>query len=96
MGHFNTEISMMSKTLKKMNDLISTSSRLSGTAFYTQTEDPVFLALEDLSPLGFQMANQHSGLDMEHTLLATRALAKFHAASVAVCEKVKSNISSII
>lgn len=81
---------MMTNTLKKMNSLVGPSSRFSGTGYYTQSEDPVLLVLEDLSPLGYRMACRHSGLDMEHTLLAIRGLAKFHAASVAVCEKVSA------
>ena len=45
------------------------------------------LILEDLAPLGFRMANRLLGLDMDHCILAIQGLARFHAASVALCEK---------
>lgn len=80
---------MMTNALTKMNNLIGSSSRFSSKILYTQIEDPVLLVFEDLSSLGFRVANRQSGLDIDHTLLAIRSLAKFHAASVAVCEKVR-------
>ncbi|XP_011705241.1 PREDICTED: uncharacterized protein LOC105460486 [Wasmannia auropunctata] len=84
---FDTEILMMSDTLKKMNKLLWPKHRLSGKGLYMQNKNPIILVMEDLAPLGFRMADRRSGLDLAHSILALRGLARFHAASVAVCEK---------
>ncbi|XP_017766799.1 PREDICTED: uncharacterized protein LOC108555576 [Eufriesea mexicana] len=82
---FDTEIAMMSDTLQKMNDLLG--SRLSGRVFYVRMERPLCLIIEDLAPMGFRMADRQLGFDMAHCRIAIRGLAKFHATSVALCEK---------
>ncbi|XP_018405008.1 PREDICTED: uncharacterized protein LOC108781530 [Cyphomyrmex costatus] len=87
LGVFHTEMLMMSDTLDKMNKLLRPKHRLSGKILYMQNENPVLLVIEDLATLGFRMANRLSGLDLDHSILAIRALARFHAASVALCEK---------
>ncbi|XP_035717713.1 uncharacterized protein LOC118439765 isoform X2 [Vespa mandarinia] len=84
---FHTEISMMTDTLKKMNNLLGPAHLISGRVFYIQKEHPEFLVMEDLAPLGFRMADRQAGLDLPHCLLAIRGLARFHASSIAVCEK---------
>lgn len=84
---FDTEISMMGNTLKKMNDLLESEHRLNGKVFYVQKEHPAFLVIEDLATLGFRMANRQARLDLPHSILAIRGLARFHASSIAVCEK---------
>ncbi|XP_018311691.1 uncharacterized protein [Mycetomoellerius zeteki] len=86
-GLFYTEMSMMSNTLNKMNKLLEPKYRLSGKTLYVQNEDPMLLAIEDLAALGFRMADRLSGLDIDHSILALHGLARFHAASVALCEK---------
>lgn len=80
---------MMMDTLKKMNSLLGPDHTISGRIFYVQKEYPVFLVIEDLATLGFRMADRQAGLDLSHCLLAVRGLARFHASSVAVCEKVR-------
>lgn len=40
------------------------------------------LVMDDLAASGFEMKNRIEGLDLEHSLLVVRALAKFHAASI--------------
>lgn len=80
---------MMSDTLDKMNKLLGPKYRLSGKGLYMQNENPTLLVIEDLAPLGFHMADRLSGLDLTHSILALQGLARFHAASVALCEKVK-------
>lgn len=79
---------MMTDTLEKMNKVLGSKHRFNAKAIYVQKEDPIFLLMEDLAPLGYRMACRLSGLDMDHCLMAMHALARFHAASVAVCEKV--------
>ncbi|XP_018370662.1 PREDICTED: uncharacterized protein LOC108766094 isoform X2 [Trachymyrmex cornetzi] len=86
-GCFHTEISMLSNTLNKMNKLLGSKYRLSGKSLYVQNEHPTLLVMEDLMFLGFRMADRLSGLDLAHSVLALQGLARFHAASVAVCEK---------
>lgn len=80
---------MMMDTLKKMNNLLGPTHPVSGRVFYIQKEHPEFLVMEDLVPLGFRMADRQAGLDLSHCLLAMRGLARFHASSVAICEKVR-------
>ncbi|CAL1685861.1 unnamed protein product [Lasius platythorax] len=84
---FNTEMLMMMDTLDKMNKLLEPKYRLSGKGMYVQKDNPNILVIEDLTPLGFRMACRQAGLDLPHCILAIRGLARFHATSVAVCEK---------
>uniref|UniRef100_A0A0A9VYS8 Citrate synthase, mitochondrial n=1 Tax=Lygus hesperus TaxID=30085 RepID=A0A0A9VYS8_LYGHE len=42
------------------------------------------IVLQDLQPLGFKMADRKKGLDMEHSELAMKALARFHGTSLAM------------
>ncbi|XP_011705481.1 PREDICTED: uncharacterized protein LOC105460679 [Wasmannia auropunctata] len=84
---FHTEVSMMLNTLDKMNKLLSPEHCLSGKGLYVQNENPILLVIEDLIPLGFRMVDL-SALDLAHSILVLHGLARFHAASVAICEKV--------
>lgn len=85
---FKTEIQMMENTLVKMNDVLKEQDyRLSARVLYSEMGDPSFIVLEDLAPIGYRMADRQAGLDLQHCILAMRGLAKFHASSVAVCEK---------
>ncbi|CAB0032799.1 unnamed protein product [Trichogramma brassicae] len=84
---FSTEIRMMSDSLTKMNGFLAPGQKLNGRGLYTQKENPPMLVIEDLQPLGFRMADRESGLDYPHCLLAVKGLARFHASSVALCEK---------
>ncbi|KAL2717335.1 uncharacterized protein V1478_013035 [Vespula squamosa] len=93
---FQTEILMMTDTLKKMNSLLGPDHLISGRIFYVQKEYPVFLVIEDLATLGFRMADRQAGLDLSHCLLAMRGLARFHASSVAVCEKMRQKSTYFI
>jgi hypothetical protein len=86
-GFFDVEILMMSDSLDKMNKLLEPRPRLSGKGLYVQNKKPALLVIEDLAPLGFRMADRMSGLDLTHSILALHGLARFHAASVALCEK---------
>lgn len=77
---------MMSNTLLKMNKLLP-GHPLSAKCLYVEQGDPTLLVLEDLAPQ-FRMGDREAGLDLNHCTLAIRGLARFHAASVAVVEKV--------
>lgn len=91
---FDTEIKMMSDTLEKMNDLLGPENRLNGRCLHVQRGNPLFLVIEDLAPLGFRMVTPKTNLDLDHCLLAIQNLARFHASSVAVCEKVWASKNS--
>ncbi|XP_076180044.1 uncharacterized protein LOC143153098 isoform X2 [Ptiloglossa arizonensis] len=84
---FDTEIIMMMGTLKKMNEMLGPGNRLGAQVFHVRMERPLCLIMEDLAALGFRMVDRQAGLDRAHCMLAIRGLAKFHASSVALCEK---------
>lgn len=78
----------MTKTLPKMNEILNKKNSFNARGLYMQKDDPVMLIMEDLAPLGYRMSDRAVGLDLPHSLIATQALAKFHASSIALCEKV--------
>ncbi|XP_076279923.1 uncharacterized protein LOC143208890 isoform X1 [Lasioglossum baleicum] len=84
---FDTEIVMMTDTLKKMSDMLGSGIRLGAEIYHVRMERPLCLVMEDLAATGFRMADRIAGLDLAHCVLAIRRLGKFHAASVALCEK---------
>ncbi|XP_076678492.1 uncharacterized protein LOC143374326 isoform X2 [Andrena cerasifolii] len=84
---FDTEITMLMDALRKMNDMLGYENRLGPRVLHVRMERPLCLIIEDLAPLGFRMADRQAGLDLAHSLLAMRGLGKFHASSVALCEK---------
>ncbi|XP_076279375.1 uncharacterized protein LOC143208663 [Lasioglossum baleicum] len=84
---FDTEIVMMTDTLKKMSDMLGPGTRLGAEIYHVRMERPLCLVMEDLAATGFRMADRIAGLDLAHCVLAIRGLGKFHAASVALCEK---------
>nr|XP_033331995.1 uncharacterized protein LOC117223692 [Megalopta genalis]XP_033331996.1 uncharacterized protein LOC117223692 [Megalopta genalis]XP_033331997.1 uncharacterized protein LOC117223692 [Megalopta genalis] len=84
---FDVEIIMMTDTVKKMSDMLGYDHRLSAEIYHVRMERPVCLVMEDLGAIGFRMADRQAGLDLEHSTLAIRGLGRFHAASVALCEK---------
>lgn len=84
---FMTEINMMTNTLKRMNEQFNNEHRFNATCLYVQQEIPQYLILEDLAPLGYRMADRQAGLDLKHCTVAIQNIARFHASSVAVCEK---------
>lgn len=88
---FDTEMAMMTSTLAEMKGVLGDKHPLSARGLYGQLEEPVFLVMEDLAPRGFRMASRQDGLDLSHCKMAINGLARFHAASIAVCEKVSKS-----
>nr|XP_046489094.1 uncharacterized protein LOC124222317 [Neodiprion pinetum] len=89
-GFLTDEISMMSETLPRMQEILSRHgmpASLSARCLPTQEEGPIHLLLEDLVAEGFRLADRQAGLDLDHCLVAIRNLANFHASSVALAEK---------
>lgn len=80
---------MMMETLPKMNEIVAgLSVTLSARCFQVQKEYPMYLIIEDLAPRGFQVAQHEGGLNLEHSKLAVRNIAIFHAASITLIEEV--------
>jgi hypothetical protein len=80
---FEKELQMYGTTLPAM--YCTTNTKLHPlSARYMPTKMKNILVLEDLQNLGYKMANRHTGLDLEHCQMTVRALARFHAASVAL------------
>ncbi|XP_044001310.1 uncharacterized protein LOC122847580 [Aphidius gifuensis] len=86
MAAVNTEIIMMTTTLQEMEKILDDDTKLGGKCLYGQDNPPAII-IEDLTELGFRLADRQAGLDLQHSLLAIKNLAKFHASSVAVVEK---------
>lgn len=84
---FDIEISVISDTLAKMNKMVEPKYRLGPKSLYMQSENPALIVMEDLAVLGYRMADRLSGLDLDHCLLSMSGLARFHATSVALCER---------
>jgi len=80
---FEKERQMYSSTLPDMYCVTKAKLRPL-SARYIPTNMNNVIVLEDLQQLGYKMANRHSGLDLEHCEMTVRALARFHAASVAL------------
>lgn len=80
---FEKEMQMYSSTLPAMYCATKANLRPM-SARYMPTNMNNVIVLEDLQQLGYKMANRHTGLDLEHCEMTVRALARFHATSVAL------------
>lgn len=58
----------------------------SATCFYSHS-GPDFIVMEDLKEKGFKMAKRNLGLDMKHSMLVMRKIARHHASSAVLREK---------
>lgn len=87
---FPHEIKMMTGMLVEMNKALRSLNEdvLSAEVYYTQLQSPPVLVLEDLKSFGFRMASRQTGLDLPHSELAMKSLARFHASSVYFLENV--------
>ncbi|XP_053660967.1 uncharacterized protein LOC128709957 [Anopheles marshallii] len=86
MNLFPKEMAMYTDILPAMERLYDERGR-TGVSFGPRclkhsTEPTDVIVMEDLHERQFTMANRHQGMDMEHTRLALRRMAQFHAASV--------------
>lgn len=55
--------------------------------YYTMIEPAKIFVLEDLSHLGYEVADRQVGLDLKRSLLVVQKLGKFHAASMVLVNK---------
>jgi hypothetical protein len=85
---FEKELQMYKITLPAINRIMmglsDNGNSHSLSARYLPTKKRDMIVLEDLQHFGYKMANRHTGLDLEHCKLTVRALARLHAASVAL------------
>ncbi|XP_075145286.1 uncharacterized protein LOC142220182 [Haematobia irritans] len=91
---FNREISIYDRVLPKLNRLleeIQDEDKLFATVLYTDYKRQA-LVFEDLCEQGYVMANRLQGLDMDHTLLILRKLAKMHATSAILNERDRGSL----
>jgi hypothetical protein len=64
--------------------------------FCYRTSRPHTLILEDLTSMGFKMADRRSRLDLLHCTLAIKGLARFHAMSVALHDKNPTSMDAYV
>lgn len=82
---FLTEVSVFRCVLPKIKEFLN--HQLSPNLYYGSS-DPHILVMEDLKERGFIMKDRQKGLSFEHCRLVIEQLARLHAGSVAVFEKV--------
>nr|CAD7455077.1 unnamed protein product [Timema tahoe] len=61
---------------------------------YFEEKKPFMLILEDICLKGFRLAERRKGLDLSHSVLVLKTLARFHAVSIALHEKEPNFIES--
>lgn len=83
---FSTEVRAFNLILPAIESLIG--QKLTPRCFYG-SDNPNIIVLEDLAPLGFKTKDRQRGLSMAHILMVLDSIAKFHAASVYLCEQVR-------
>lgn len=81
---------MMNKLLRNLNEDV-----LSACVHYTSLEYPAVLVLDDLTSAGYKLANRNVGLDLAHSELAIKSIAKYHATSLVYLENVRDNADSV-
>ena len=82
---FSTELKVLQHVLPRVEKLVGCSL---GPRLIYGDKNTNFIAMEDLTSRGFNMQNRQKGLSFEHCVIAIEKLAKFHAGSVALTEKV--------
>ncbi|XP_049834456.1 uncharacterized protein LOC126278398 isoform X1 [Schistocerca gregaria] len=92
MGAFEREISVFTKTLPVMTQLLQSAdpkkySQLAAVCFRAGSEPVDYLMLEDLRDSGYVMAKRSQGLDLAHSRAVVRKLAELHAASIGLFMK---------
>nr|CAD7269315.1 unnamed protein product [Timema shepardi] len=86
---FLTEIKLLSDILPKMFSLLRETSpeeqeEFGAKCFYAKNTMPYVLIMEDLASKGFRMAERQKGLDLRHSIVVMRSLARYHATAIAL------------
>ena len=82
---FRNELYMFSSVLPKIEEY--TGCVLAPFLFYADDKSN-YIVMEDLREQGYVIENRFKGLSIDHCLRAIEKMAKFHAGSVAIAEKV--------
>lgn len=85
---FKHEIYVFKNILPKIEKHVGCSI---GPFHYLSDDVEGFIVMEDLGSKGYAMGNKFKGVSFEHCLQIIEKIAKFHAGSVAVHEKVNIN-----
>lgn len=95
-GAFDREIKMYSSTLPALEGLLNEAflKEVSFAPRFLRCRREDTLVLKDLRDVGFRMCNRHKGMDLEHSSMVLRNLARFHAASVALHADKPSDVES--
>lgn len=84
-GAFVRELHIYEVTMPQINKLVEERTGFEqepiAPNFY-KTDRPNTIILDDLRPMGYKMADRKEGLDLHHSVVAIKALAKFHASSM--------------
>lgn len=87
---FKKESMILSKIMDEVNELLRSvgNSELITAEWICGGEDPTnYLMMEDLSVTSYQMAKRQEGLDLNHSLLVMRLIAKYHAATAIIIQR---------
>lgn len=84
-GMFTTELKVLQNVLPRIEQFLECSL---GPRLIFGDENTNFIVMEDLASKGFIMQNRQKGLSLAQCLIAIEKLAKFHAGTVALTEKV--------
>lgn len=87
------EIEIYTSVLPKMYDFLKGNEICPN--FYYCAKPENILVLEDLTESGFKMSRINTLIDFEHCAAGLKAIAKFHAASIAVKEKYPGLIEKV-
>lgn len=82
---FTTELKVFQQVLPRVEKLIGC---IFGPKLLYGNENSNFIIMEDLVSRGFKMLNRQKGLSLPQCLVAIEKIAKFHAGTVALTEKV--------
>ena len=85
---FHTETKVLRDVLPRIKKYVS--HQLGPDLLYGCCDDPRILVMENLIERGFAMKDRQKGLPLEHCRLVLQQLARLHAGSVAVFEKVRA------
>lgn len=86
---FQIELKVLQDILPRIKEFIS--CQIGPNLLYS-SDNPPFLIMENLKDRGFIMKDRQKGLSREHCCLLIKQIARLHAGSVAIFEKVANLI----
>ncbi|KAJ6649395.1 hypothetical protein Bhyg_04629 [Pseudolycoriella hygida] len=82
---FDKEVQMYTVTIPKISEILE-GEYLCAKCFYAVKEPVQLIVFEDLTALGYEMADRESGIDESHCRVVLSKLGRFHAASIVLAE----------